>query len=202
MILSQLDPAPASGVLAQLPERLQADAAYRIATMESISPAVIEFTAQSLETSLRDVLGGNQDAGGVAVVGNILNLCSTSVVRRVFEQVEAMDPGVAAGLRSFTMDAALERVRLAVLAMKYPDDLHRVIRQVGDELQRVPVAFERMRLCVVDETEGRIMVLRAGEDSLETTPLRAGEEVWRELLEQWRGGQAWHRCLSPGEKEG
>jgi flagellar motor switch protein FliG len=31
----------ASGILAQLPERMQADVAYRIATMENITPAVL-----------------------------------------------------------------------------------------------------------------------------------------------------------------
>ena len=38
LILSQLDADQASGILAQLPERLQPDVAYRIATMENIAP--------------------------------------------------------------------------------------------------------------------------------------------------------------------
>ena len=42
LILSQLDGAQASGILAQLPERLQSDVAYRIATMDNITPSVIK----------------------------------------------------------------------------------------------------------------------------------------------------------------
>ncbi|MBT4098746.1 MAG: flagellar motor switch protein FliG, partial [Gemmatimonadetes bacterium] len=57
LILSQLDPAQASGILANLPERLQADVAYRIATMENITPAVLKEIEEALEASLRDILG-------------------------------------------------------------------------------------------------------------------------------------------------
>ena len=42
LILSQLDADQASGILAQLPERLQPDVAYRIATMENIAPNVLK----------------------------------------------------------------------------------------------------------------------------------------------------------------
>jgi flagellar motor switch protein FliG len=61
LILSQLEPDQASGILGQLPERLQSDVAYRIATMENITPNVLKEIEESLETSLRDMLGGNQD---------------------------------------------------------------------------------------------------------------------------------------------
>ena len=60
LILSQLDSAQAAGILAQLPERLQSDVAYRIATMENITPNVIKQIEESLEQSLRDMLGGDQ----------------------------------------------------------------------------------------------------------------------------------------------
>ena len=42
LILSQLDPAQGAGILAQLPERMQSDVAYRIATMENITPAILK----------------------------------------------------------------------------------------------------------------------------------------------------------------
>jgi flagellar motor switch protein FliG len=61
LILSQLEPDQASGILGQLPERLQSDVAYRIATMENITSNVLKEIEESLETSLRDMLGGNQD---------------------------------------------------------------------------------------------------------------------------------------------
>ena len=42
LILSQLEPAQSAGILAQLPERKQAEVAYRIATMDNITPSVIQ----------------------------------------------------------------------------------------------------------------------------------------------------------------
>ncbi|MFH1572080.1 MAG: hypothetical protein ABIL09_29080, partial [Gemmatimonadota bacterium] len=50
LILSQLDPAQASGILAQLPERMQSDVAYRIATMENITPAVLKEIEEALSS--------------------------------------------------------------------------------------------------------------------------------------------------------
>ena len=63
LILSQLDPAQSAGILGHLPERMQADVAYRVATMENITPNVIKQIEESLEQSLRDILGGNQRVG-------------------------------------------------------------------------------------------------------------------------------------------
>ncbi len=100
LILSQLDPVQASGILTQLPERLQADVAYRIATMENITPNVVQQIEESLETSLRDILGGNQDAGGPGVVANILNLTGSSVEKTVLDQMDAIDPEVAESVRN------------------------------------------------------------------------------------------------------
>ena len=100
LILSQLEPAQASGILAQLPERMQANVAYRIATMENITPNVIRQIEESLESSLRDILGGNQDVGGPKVVADILNLTGSSVEKNVLDQMDAMDPEVAESVRN------------------------------------------------------------------------------------------------------
>ncbi len=100
LILSQLDPAQASGILAQLPERMQADVAYRIATMENITPAVLKEIEEALESSLRDILGGNQDVGGPKVVADILNLTGSSVEKNVLDQMDAQDPEVAESVRN------------------------------------------------------------------------------------------------------
>jgi flagellar motor switch protein FliG len=70
LILSQFDPVQGAGILAQLPERLQSDVAYRIATMENITPAILKEIEETLEASLRDILGGNQDVGGPKVVAD------------------------------------------------------------------------------------------------------------------------------------
>ena len=100
LILSQLEADQASGILAQLPERLQSDVAYRIATMENITPNVLKEIEESLEASLRDMLGGNQDVGGPKVVADILNLTGSSVEKNVLDNMDAQDPEVAESVRN------------------------------------------------------------------------------------------------------
>jgi flagellar motor switch protein FliG len=100
LILSQLDPAQASGILNQLPERMQSDVAYRIATMENITPNVIRQIEESLESSLRDILGGNKDVGGPKVVADILNLTGSSTEKNVLDQMDSHDPEVAEAVRN------------------------------------------------------------------------------------------------------
>ena len=100
LILSQLDSDQAAGILSQLPERSQAEVAYRIATMENITPAVLKQIEESLEANLRDILGGNQDVGGPKVVADILNLTGGSVEKNVLDRLDAQDPEVAEFVRN------------------------------------------------------------------------------------------------------
>ena len=100
LILSQLDPEQAAGILAHLPERMQAEVAYRIATMENITPNVLKQIEESLEANLRDILGGNQDVGGPKVVADILNLTGSSVEKSVLEQMDSADPEIAEEVRN------------------------------------------------------------------------------------------------------
>jgi len=88
LILSQLESMQGSGILAQLPERMQADVAFRIVTMENITPAVLKENEEALEASLRDIIGGNQDVGGPKVVADILNLTGSSVEKNVLDQID------------------------------------------------------------------------------------------------------------------
>ena len=100
LVLSQIDPHQAAGILSQLPERMQADVAYRISTMENITPAVLLEIEQSLEASLADILGGIQDVGGPKVVADMLNLTGSSVEKNVLDQMDAQDPQVAEAVRN------------------------------------------------------------------------------------------------------
>ena len=100
LILSQLDSDQAAGILSQLPEMSQAEVAYRIATMENITPTVLKQIEESLEANLRDILGGNQDVGGPKVVADILNLTGGSVEKNVLNRLDAQDPEVAEFVRN------------------------------------------------------------------------------------------------------
>ena len=100
LILSQLEPEQGAGILSQLPERLQSEVAYRIASMENITPNVLQQIEESLEASLRDMLTGNKDVGGPKVVADILNLTGSSVEKNVLEQMDGTDPEMAEEVRN------------------------------------------------------------------------------------------------------
>jgi flagellar motor switch protein FliG len=100
LILSQLEPSQAAGILSQLPERIQADVAYRIATMENITPSVLKQVEESLESNLKDVLGGHKDVGGPKIVADMLNLTGSSVEKNVLDKIDAQDPEVAEVVRN------------------------------------------------------------------------------------------------------
>ena len=100
LILSQLAPAQAADILGLLSAPLQAEVAYRIATMQSIPPTTLDHLKESLEVALRDILGGNKDVGGAKVVADLLNLTATSVEKNILDRFDAQDPGVAESVRN------------------------------------------------------------------------------------------------------
>ena len=100
LILSQLEAAQSGAILALFPERLQADVAYRMATMEPIPPNVLRHIEESLESSLCDIIGSNVDVGGLKVVGDMLNHSGRSVEKNVLDQIDAQDAPVAEAVRN------------------------------------------------------------------------------------------------------
>jgi flagellar motor switch protein FliG len=100
LILSQLDSTQAAGILGQLPGRVQAEVAYRIATLDNITPAVLKQVEESLETNLKDLLGGNKAVGGPKIVADMLNLTGTSVEKGILERLDSQDPEVAETVRN------------------------------------------------------------------------------------------------------
>ena len=187
LILSQLDSAQASGILAQLPERMQSDVAYRIATMENITPNVIKQIEESLESSLRDILGGNQDVGGPKVVADILNLTGSSVEKNVLDQMDAQDPEVAESVRNLMFvfeDIAKLTDREIQTLMREVDqkDLVVALKAASDEMKDKVLGnmSERVRTFITEEMEF-LGPMRLSE--VEEVQLRIVQQV-RQLEEQ------------------
>ena len=160
LILSQLEADQASGILAQLPEILQSDVAYRIATMENITPNVLKEIEESLEESLRDMLGGNQDVGGPKVVADILNLTGSTVEKNVLDNMDAQDPEVSESVRNlmFVFDdiAKLTDRELQVLMREVDQaDLVIALKSASDEMKDKILGnlSERVRAFITEEME-------------------------------------------------
>ena len=187
LILSQLEADQASGILAQLPELLQSDVAYRIATMENITPNVLKEIEESLEALLRDVLGGNQDVGGPKVVADILNLTGSSVEKNVLDNMDAQDPEVAESVRNLMFvfnDISKLSDREIQTLMREVDqkDLVVALKSASDELKDKVLGnmSDRVRTFITEEMEFQ-GPMRLSE--VEEVQLRIVQQV-RQLEEQ------------------
>ena len=187
LILSQLDSAQASGILAVLPERMQSEVAYRIATMENITPNVIKQIEEALESSLRDLLSGNQDAGGPKVVADMLNLTGSSVEKNVLDQMDAQDPEVAESVRNLMfvfedISNLTDREIQAVMREVDQKDLVIALKAASEELKEKVLGnlSERVRTMLTEEMEF-LGPMRLSE--VEEVQLRIVQQV-RQLEEQ------------------
>ena len=160
LILSQLESDQAGGILSQLPERLQAEVACRIATMENITPNVLKQIEESLEANLRDILGGNQDVGGPKVVADMLNLTGSTVEKNVLERMDGADPEIAEQVRNmmFVFDDLVkltDRELQVLLKEVEQKDLVVALKAADDELKGKVLGnmSERVRQFITEEME-------------------------------------------------
>jgi len=88
-------------VISELQPELQSEVAYRIATMEKISPEVISEIESVLESQFEP--SGMKDlsiSGGTKAIADILNLVETSSEKVILESIESQDPELAAEIKN------------------------------------------------------------------------------------------------------
>jgi len=100
LIFSQLHTDKSAEILSYIPEDMQADIIYRLASMEKISAEVI----QEIEEVIKEHLGGMDTMGdrvksGTATVAQILNEADISVERHVLDIIGQRDPQMASDIK-------------------------------------------------------------------------------------------------------
>ena len=195
LILSQLEASQAAAILSQLPERLQADVAYRVATMENIPPGVLKQVEDSLEAKLKDILSGHKDVGGPKIVADMLNLTGTSVEKSVLDRMDSQDPEIAEAVRNMMFvfedihtlaDREIQILLREVeqkdlmIAMKAASEevKDKILNNVSDRVRKFMVEemeyLGPMRLSEVEEVQLRIVQkLRQLEDQGQVAITRA-----------------------------
>ena len=160
LILSQLEVKQSGAILALFPERLQADVAYRMATMEDIPPNVLRHIEESLESSLRDIMGSNVGVGGPKVVADMLNHSGRSVEKNVLDQMDAQDPHIAEAVRNLMfvfndMVKLTDRELQIVLREIDVPDLVVALKAASQELLNRVLnnCSERVRESLIEEIE-------------------------------------------------
>lgn len=187
LILSQLDPEQAAGILSHMSESVQAEVAYRMATLENITPSILKQIEESLETNLKDILGGHKDVGGPKVVADMLNLTGGSIEKSVLEQLDTHDPEVAEAVRNmmFVFDdiyMLTDREIQVILREVEQHDLVVALKTASEEVKHkiLDNMSERVRAYVEEEMEF-LGPMRLSE--VENIQLRIVQKV-RQLEEQ------------------
>lgn len=101
LIMTQLPPQSAAAILSDLPSEVQADVSFRIATMEKISPDVINELEVMLERQFEDVGTGDLSfSGGTKTIAEILNLVEASAEKGIMETMESENPDLASEIKN------------------------------------------------------------------------------------------------------
>ncbi len=101
LLLAHIDAQHAAPILSALPQELQVDVATRIATMESISPDVLDQVEGVLSTTIRTLFGGDvSEIGGVKSVAEILNFSDRGSEKNILGNLERENPELATEIKN------------------------------------------------------------------------------------------------------
>lgn len=101
LILCHLQADKAGQILSELPEEVQGDVAYRIATMSNTSPMVLKEIEKVLDSKLSSVVKSEMKAmGGVPTIVDILNQVDRTTEKNITEALERENPELAEKVKS------------------------------------------------------------------------------------------------------
>ncbi len=93
LILANLKSIQAAAILSDLPEEMQGEISYRLATMEKTSPELIREIENALREQLGSVFGGQMSKiGGTEAIAEILNSTSRTAEKNILESIEGRNP--------------------------------------------------------------------------------------------------------------
>ncbi|NLI15365.1 MAG: flagellar motor switch protein FliG [candidate division Zixibacteria bacterium] len=187
LILTQLSHQQAAQVLSDLSPELQSEVAFRIATMEKISPEIINELEVLLEDQFEMI--GTRDlsiSGGTKMVAEILNLMESSTEKAIIESIENERPELAAEIKNLMFvfediilldDRSIQRVLkdvetkdLAIALKAASEELKvkifsNVSERVGEMIKEEIEFMGPMRLSDVEAAQQRIVeVIRRLQD--------------------------------------
>jgi flagellar motor switch protein FliG len=102
LILGNLKPRQAAAIMGQISAERRSDIIARIATMENVSPDVVNEVKESLNKMFSSwKSAGMESSGGVEVVAEILNLLDRTTEKKIMATLETENPQLAGNIKSF-----------------------------------------------------------------------------------------------------
>ena len=200
LLMTQLSPQHAAAVLTELAPELQAEVTFRLATMEKISPEILQQLEGALATQFDSSASRDLSvSGGIKTVADVLNIIDTSTERRIMKILEAENPELANDIKNMMFvfedlvlldDRSMQRVLKEVetkdlaVAMKaaseevkykiYSNVSERVATMIREEIE----FLGPMRLSDVEGAQQRIVeaVRRLEEEGLIIISGRGGKD--------------------------
>ena len=200
LILCYLQPDKAAQVLAELPEKIQSEVAYRIATMKSTSPVVIKEIEKVLESKLSSIVRTEMtQLGGIESLVDILNQVDRATEKNITESLEKEDNELAEKVKSSMFvfedivtldDVSIQRILREVdvkelaLAIKgcsgsVAESIYRnQSKRAADSLKEDIEFLGPVRLIDVEKAQQKIVsIIRRLEEAGEIIISRGGEDA-------------------------
>ncbi len=101
LVLSYAKAEQASQVISELPKNLQVDIIERIATLESISPDVVEMVEEVMEKKFNTMASVNMlEVGGINYIADIMKHVDRGTEKRIFDELGEVNPKLSEDIRN------------------------------------------------------------------------------------------------------
>lgn len=200
LILCYLQPDKAAQIVSELPEDIQTEVAYRLATMDNTSPMVVKEIEKVLNSKLSTVVRTDMTTlGGVETLVDILNQVDRTTEKNITEGLEREDPELAEKIKQSMFvfedvitldDVSIQRVLREVeskdLALALKGSSEEVANAVfRNQSKRAAASLKEdieflgpVRLMDVEKAQQKIVgIIRRLEDAGEIIISRGGEDA-------------------------
>lgn len=200
LILCYLQPDKAAQIVSELPEDVQTEVAFRLATMDNTSPMVIKEIEKVLNSKLSTVVRTDVTTlGGVETLVDILNQVDRTTEKNITEGLEREDPELAEKIKQSMFvfedvltldDVSIQRVLREVESKDLALALKGCSEEVADSIfrnqsKRAAASLKEdieflgpVRLMDVEKAQQKIVsIIRRLEDAGEIIISRGGEDA-------------------------
>lgn len=200
LILCYLQSDKSGQILSALPEDIQSEVAYRIATMNNTSPMVIKEIEKVLDSKLSSVVKSEMTViGGVDTLVDILNQVDRTTEKNITESLEREDPELAEKVKESMFvfedivtldDVSIQRILRDVEAKELALALKGCSDEVANSIfrnqsKRAAAALKEdmeflgpVRLMDVEKAQQRIVgIIRRLDEAGEIVMARGGEDA-------------------------
>ena len=142
LVLSTQATEHAGAIIANLPDEKRADVVHRIATLDRVSPAVIDLIEEALSKEIGIVVGSveQRQVGGLKKVVDILDSMTNNLDSDILESLEQVDPDMVENIRKmmFTFEdlCALDGRSIQLILREVNNDsLTLALKTASDEIK-------------------------------------------------------------------